>query len=232
MSRCSRWRAAKRENCDYRAGLARGYLGQALLTAERFPVHAQFGRLYRTGDLVREDERGDLVCLGRIDTQVKLRGYRIELEAIEAVLAKGDEMRQAACQLFGSGADARLVAFVVANDSQVELDFAACAVGWPRNCRVHGAEPPGRCGYVADDGWWQARSPSLGRTSGCAVACRRGSRRTADHAERVIWRALSRAFSPMRVPSPYRMTSSRSVAIRCAPRSGSQDCVRSRARRC
>ena len=113
------------ELCIAGPGLARGYLGQAQLTAERFPVHAQFGRLYRTGDLVREDERGDLVCLGRIDTQVKLRGYRIELEAIEAVLAKGDGVRQAACQLFGSGADARLVAFVVANDSQVELDFAA-----------------------------------------------------------------------------------------------------------
>jgi non-ribosomal peptide synthetase-like protein len=112
------------ELCIAGPGLARGYLGQPELTAERFPVHAQFGRIYRTGDLVQVDEHGDLVCLGRIDTQVKLRGYRIELEAIEAVLTKCDGVRQAACQLFGSGADARLVAFVVGKHSEATLDFA------------------------------------------------------------------------------------------------------------
>lgn len=71
-------------------GLARGYLRQAAMTAERFIPHpfseVAGARLYRTGDRARLREDGQVEYLGRFDNQVKVRGYRVELEEIEAVL--------------------------------------------------------------------------------------------------------------------------------------------------
>ena len=68
--------------------LARGYLGAAAATAERFlpdPDGPPGSRRYATGDLVRWREPLGLEYLGRVDQQVKLRGFRIELEEIEAL---------------------------------------------------------------------------------------------------------------------------------------------------
>jgi amino acid adenylation domain-containing protein len=97
------------------AGIATGYLARPELTAERFvePTFAPGERFYRTGDLVRLLPGGELEFLGRIDHQVKLRGYRIELEEIEAVLAEQEGVRE--CVVIAredTPGDLRLVAYV------------------------------------------------------------------------------------------------------------------------
>ncbi|MEM7307334.1 MAG: amino acid adenylation domain-containing protein [Planctomycetota bacterium] len=98
-------------------GLADGYLGAPARTAESFvpsPLGSA-GRAYRTGDLVRRRAGGTLEFVGRADDQVKLRGYRVELGEIEAVLARHPEVEAAAASvLAGSGAGlGRLVAHLV-----------------------------------------------------------------------------------------------------------------------
>ena len=97
-------------------GVARGYLGQPGLTAQRFvpdPFGAHGGRLYRTGDLARYRPDGRLEFLGRVDHQVKIRGFRVELEEIESRLARHPEVGDAVvvAREEGSG-PRRLVAWV------------------------------------------------------------------------------------------------------------------------
>jgi amino acid adenylation domain-containing protein len=97
-------------------GLANGYLDRPGLTADRFvpDPHPQHPgeRLYRTGDQVYEDEQGRIVYLGRGDRQVKIRGQRIELGEVEAVLGEHPDVRQAAVEAVAGAVGKRLVAFL------------------------------------------------------------------------------------------------------------------------
>ena len=109
--------------------LADGYLGQPEMTAERFvdvhlgePFHTL--RLYRTGDLVHWRSDGSLVFQGRIDTQVKFRGFRVELGEIGAVLSAHPDVDQAVAVVRqGDGAGARLVAFCTPSRSTVDVSL-------------------------------------------------------------------------------------------------------------
>ncbi len=93
-------------------GVAAGYRGNPESTAERF-VDLDGHRVYRTGDLVRLRRDGDIEFLGRIDRQIKLRGFRIEPGEIEARLRSHPGIKQAYVIVRSSGIDSRLVAYVV-----------------------------------------------------------------------------------------------------------------------
>jgi amino acid adenylation domain-containing protein len=120
-------------------GLARGYLEQPELTAERFIPHpfgdAPGARLYRTGDRARWRPDGTLEYLGRDDGQVKLRGFRIELGEIEAALRAYPAVADAAAAMREERpGDARLVAYVVASAPEVSQEALVAAL------RAHLAE--------------------------------------------------------------------------------------------
>lgn len=95
------------------ACLARGYWKQPELTEERFPHHPTLGRIYRTGDSAQREADGTIIYYGRLDAQVKLRGYRVELGAIESALAACDGVREAACTVQDDDGRQMLVAFIV-----------------------------------------------------------------------------------------------------------------------
>ncbi|MET0342148.1 MAG: amino acid adenylation domain-containing protein [Polyangiales bacterium] len=114
------------------ACVARGYTGHPGLTAERFvrdPFAARAdARMYRTGDLVQWQPDGTLAYLGRRDGQLKVRGYRVELAEVEAVIMArcGDRLRRAAVVALPSRARAsrwELAAYLVPHEG-VRLDLA------------------------------------------------------------------------------------------------------------
>ncbi len=105
--------------------LARGYINKPDLTAEKFIPNpfSEFegSRLYKTGDLGRQYEDGTIEYIGRIDEQIKLRGFRIELSEIESVLMNLSEVKEAVAIVNGNGENAVLVAFLKMNDN-IELN--------------------------------------------------------------------------------------------------------------
>jgi aryl carrier-like protein len=108
-------------------GLAHGYVSQPAHTAERFvanPYGQPGERMYRTGDLVHRGTDGILEFLGRIDQQVKLRGYRVEPAEIRAVLLLYPGLRQAEVVVMdGQSGEKRLVAYVVpAPGAEIDAD--------------------------------------------------------------------------------------------------------------
>jgi acyl-coenzyme A synthetase/AMP-(fatty) acid ligase/acyl carrier protein len=117
------------------AGVARGYVGQEELTAERFvtdPFEAVAGgRMYSTGDLARWLPDGTIEFLGRADEQVKIRGFRVEPAEIEEALRRLPAVREAAvvAREEASG-DKRLVGYVVSDGSVSSEQLHAHVAEW------------------------------------------------------------------------------------------------------
>ncbi|MFI6024800.1 amino acid adenylation domain-containing protein [Amycolatopsis magusensis] len=104
-------------------GVARGYVGKPELTAEKFrtdPHGPPGGRLYRTGDLGRVLPGGAVEFRGRADNQVKVRGYRVELGAVEAALLAHPDVREAVVVLNGQ----KLVAYHVGRATELAAFLA------------------------------------------------------------------------------------------------------------
>ena len=110
------------------AGVARGYLAQPDLTAERFVPDCFSGasgsRLYRSGDRVRYRPNGEISFLGRFDYQVKIRGHRIELGEVEAALRKDSQIREVVVVERIDSDNKRLVAYIVA-ENRASLSLSA-----------------------------------------------------------------------------------------------------------
>ena len=107
------------------AGLARGYWNRPQLTEEKFvPNPFGPGRMYASGDQARRREDGTIELLGRTDFQVKVRGYRIELQEIEAALQADPRVREAVVTAHvGATAATQLIAYVTGEGSGQEERF-------------------------------------------------------------------------------------------------------------
>lgn len=106
------------EICIAGDGLARGYLGRKELTAEKFIVNPvdETKKIYKTGDLGYLREDGEIVCLGRKDAQVKIRGHRIELEEIEYHLNKQPGIKDAIVNPYNKDGDTGLLAYIIPDE--------------------------------------------------------------------------------------------------------------------
>ena len=117
------------------AGLASGYLNREEITRRQFVEHPfrHGARLYATGDRVRRTDAGNYVYLGRLDNQVKVRGFRVELGEIEARLRQHPALSEAAVVVHERGVQkGSLVGFVVADQRAVSA--AELRATWPPPC--------------------------------------------------------------------------------------------------
>ncbi len=116
-------------------GVAKGYLNQPALTAEKFIIdpfsNTPGNKMYRTGDMGKFLENGEIECLGRIDSQIKIRGYRIETGEIEYYLVNQYNIKEAVvlAQPDSNGIN-KLVAYLVVGD-EFKAEFEADQIkGW------------------------------------------------------------------------------------------------------
>jgi amino acid adenylation domain-containing protein len=124
------------------ASVARGYVDLPVLTAERFlpdPFAEQpGGRLYRSGDLGRQLASGDIEFLGRVDRQVKVRGYRVELSEVEAVLEEHPAVKQVTVVARRDAtAGVQLAAYVVPERERAERTSGEHVETLPSRVRAH-----------------------------------------------------------------------------------------------
>lgn len=105
------------ELCVGGTGVAQGYAGRPELTAEKFTAAPDGGLLYRTGDLARRNADGDVVLVGRSDSMVKIRGFRVETSAVTLAMRSLEGIGDAAVKAFEDDArEKRLVAFYTTRD--------------------------------------------------------------------------------------------------------------------
>ena len=192
-------------------GLSAGYLNDPGKTAERFVHRPGTGeRLYRTGDLGRYRPDGSIEFLGREDSQVQIRGYRVELAEVEAALVAHPSVRAAAVVAVGTRPDpVRLAAFV-------EPAAAGPAAGEPALVAPAAAE------LAAAARWPRLRRPRLRRPP------LRRPRASRPRASQPWWRRPRRSRPPLRRPRWRRRTGCGSVRSRrrqhCVPRSTTTRC--------
>ena len=135
------------ELCIAGASLARGYLNRPALTAMSFvpdPFGPPGSRLYRTGDLARWRPDGELSFLGRLDHQIKIRGFRVELGEIEVALVRHPAIREAVVIMTAQNAGSRLIAYAVPPATR-----ALESANYGSTCRPRCLTtccPPQRCG--------------------------------------------------------------------------------------
>ena len=186
-------------------GLAAGYLGDAERTAEHFvdlpPAtegEAPLGRVYRSGDLGYWDEQGRIRILGRRDTQIKLRGLRVELGEIEGLLGRFPGVAQAAVAVHKDAAGSQsLVAYIVPEDEPVD----------PRALREHLARelPPALVPgvYVSLTALPRTATDKVDRRALPAPAIERGAgesrREPGTAAERLVARTFGELLGVERV---------------------------------
>jgi amino acid adenylation domain-containing protein/thioester reductase-like protein len=106
------------------AGVSFGYINQPTLTDNKFIYHEELGeKLYHTGDIGKWDENGLLYFLGRKDSQVKVRGYRIELSEIEYWINQIDSVEQSIVLLDDRGKQKKIIGFVQTKEELKESEL-------------------------------------------------------------------------------------------------------------
>ena len=115
------------ELCVAGAGVGRGYLNNPEMTAAKF-VTVDGIRMYRTGDLVRWNDEGNIVYMGRMDNQVKLRGLRIEIGEIETVLSRFEGIKASAVTVQEVNGVQMLCAYYT-SDGDIDVDALKAFLG-------------------------------------------------------------------------------------------------------